>query len=130
MCSLWIRVFKTLSQRLVHGFRESDGVRHGLLQKAHELLRLRGELAVLGTIQPMRTRVFPAKGMETTRGLLSPSVNSPLPVVKASVRARTLIMVERLLTLMHLAGFFKDRIWYSSEKSVATPWSCSKETYG
>ena len=63
-----------------------------------------------GTIHPSRMQVLPERGMVTTAWLVMFSTNRPLPVVNASVRASTFIMVERLFTLMHRAGFFKDRI--------------------
>ena len=58
---------------------------------------------------------------------ISPSTSSPLPVVMASVVAMTLTAVARLLTLTTRGGRWKESRLISSEKSMATPWSCSKE---
>ena len=79
-------------------------------------------------IHPRWMQVLPSRGMVMTEGLHTGSDKSPLPVVKASVRARTYMAVARLLTLMHLAGFFSETMGYSSKKSEATPWSWSNDT--
>ena len=55
------------------------------------------------------------------------SSSRPLPVVNASVWRMMLMAVERLETVMLLAGFHMEKFCPSSEKLSDTPGACSKE---